>query len=456
MGNSEVGHLNIGAGRVVYQDLTRIDRAIEIGEFFQQPILRDVIEQAAAKNTAVHILGLLSPGGVHSHEKHIHAVLEFAAAKNIQKIFVHAFLDGRDTPPQSALASIQALEDKIKTLGCGKIASLIGRYYAMDRDKRWERVQSAYELLAEGKAAYQAQSAAEGLQTAYDRGESDEFVQATAIYDIAPVTIGLDDTVIFMNYRSDRARELTHAFIDHDFSGFPRIHPAHRGLFITLTQYAANINVPVIFPPIGLTHTLGAYLSELGLRQLRIAETEKYAHVTFFFNGGVEEPAPGEDRCLIPSPKVATYDLQPEMSAPELTDKLVAAIRGQTYDFIVCNYANPDMLGHTGNFDAAVKAIEVIDVCLARVIEAVRSVDGEAIITADHGNAECMYDETTHQAHTAHTSERVPFVYVGRSGTITHSDGTLSDIAPTILYLMGLPQPREMTGKTLLNLEKTA
>jgi 2,3-bisphosphoglycerate-independent phosphoglycerate mutase len=458
MGNSEVGHLNIGAGRVVYQDLTRIDRAIETGTLAQQPVLMDALNHTQKQQKALHIMGLLSPGGVHSHERHMQAVLELAAANNIKHVFVHAFLDGRDVPPRSAMASIQALEDKMQILGCGKIASIIGRYYPMDRDKRWDRVQQAYDLLTGSgdTPVYHARSAVEGLQLAYDRGETDEFVKATVICDAeSPVIIGQDDTVIFMNYRSDRARELTHAFVDSKFSEFPRTCPVHTGLFITLTQYATDINIPVIFPPTSLNNMLGSYLSELGLRQLRIAETEKYAHVTFFFNGGVEAPAPGEDRCLIPSPKVATYDLQPEMSAPELTDKLVAAIHSQTYDFIVCNYANPDMVGHTGNFDAAVQAIEVIDTCLAKVVDAVRSVGGEVIITADHGNAECMYDEATHQAHTAHTSDPVPFVYVGRSGAITHTNGTLSDIAPTILYLMGIPQPREMTGKTLLKLEKT-
>ncbi|MFU8798198.1 MAG: 2,3-bisphosphoglycerate-independent phosphoglycerate mutase [Gammaproteobacteria bacterium] len=435
MGNSEVGHMNIGAGRVVFQDLTRIDQAIETGEFVKR------LDQLVENTKPLHIMGLLSPGGVHSQERHLLALLHYAKEKGFKQVYIHAFLDGRDTPPRSALTSIHVIEQ-----AGGRIASLIGRYYAMDRDKRWDRVQKAYDLLTRGTAAYEAETAEAGLRKAYERGETDEFVQATRI---GPATngavIGPDDTVVFMNYRADRARELTHLFLE----------GGHRGKFITLTQYAADLPATVIFPPIVLKNMLGEYLSALGLRQLRMAETEKYAHVTFFFNGGVEAPAPGEDRCLVPSPPVATYDLQPEMSAPELTDKLGEAIRSKKYHFIVCNYANPDMVGHTGNFDAAVKAIEVIDECLRKVTSIVHSVGGEVIITADHGNAECMYDEMTHQPHTAHTCELVPFVYVGRKARITQEKGVLSDIAPTILYLMGLPQPVEMTGKSLLTLEKT-
>lgn len=450
MGNSEVGHLNMGAGRVVHQDLTRIDLAIQTGEFFQDAVLVRAIQQAVKTQKAIHIMGLLSPGGVHSQESHFLALLELAAQQHAPTVHIHAFLDGRDTPPQSALASLKNVSQRCADLHCGNIATLVGRYYAMDRDKRWERTQQAYDLLTLGKADYQALDAEKALELAYARGETDEFVKPTVINKNATIKDG--DVVIFMNFRADRARQLTHAFIDDSFTAFPR--GAHPRLadYVTLTEYDSTFDVDVAFPPERLNNILGEYISAKGLKQLRIAETEKYAHVTFFFNGGVETPYPGEDRVLIPSPKVATYDLQPEMSAPELTDKLVAAIRSQQYDVIICNFANPDMVGHTGNLAAATRAIETIDGCLGQIVSALHDVGGEAIITSDHGNAEMMFDRKTGQPHTAHTCERVPVLYVGRQAKAIKSNGTLSDIAPTMLYLMGLPQPNEMTGQVLFEL----
>jgi 2,3-bisphosphoglycerate-independent phosphoglycerate mutase len=454
MGNSEVGHLNMGAGRVVHQDFTRIELAIENGEFATNPTLVSAIADAKKLNKAIHIMGLLSPGGVHSHENQIHALIELAAKQKVSNVYIHAFLDGRDTPPRSALASLENLTRHTETVSCGRIASLIGRYYAMDRDHRWERVQQAYDLLTLGKADYHAEDAMTGLHLAYERGENDEFVKATSIHTdkAQPATIADGDTVIFMNFRADRAREITHTFIDKNFQGFSRQACPDLSAFVTLTEYDPAFDVSVAFAPDRLTHTLGEYLSELGLRQLRIAETEKYAHVTFFFNGGVEAANIGEDRVLIPSPKVATYDLQPEMSAFELTERLVAEIRNNQYDVIICNFANPDMVGHTGNFAATVKAIEVIDTCLAKITQALLEAGGEALITADHGNAELMFDNKTGQPHTAHTQELVPLIYVGRSAHPVKTNGILSDIAPTMLHLMGIAQPKEMTGTPLFEL----
>ncbi|MDR3476642.1 MAG: 2,3-bisphosphoglycerate-independent phosphoglycerate mutase [Gammaproteobacteria bacterium] len=454
MGNSEVGHLNMGAGRIVNQDLTQIDEDIANGQFFKNPVLTQTINRAIENQKAIHILGLLSPGGVHSHEKQIFALLDLAAKQGANKVYIHAFLDGRDTPPRSAHQSLENLIEHCEKIQCGKIASMIGRYYAMDRDKRWDRVQKAYDLLTMGIADYHVSDALTGLQLAYGFGDSDEFIKPTTIHgpDEKPITIENGDTVIFMNFRADRARELTHAFIDKDFDGFARSTHPHLAQFVTLTEYDPTFKTAVAYPPERLTHILGEYLSELGLRQLRIAETEKYAHVTFFFNGGIEKPYPGEDRILIPSSKVATYDLHPEMSAYEITKRLITEIQSKKYDVIICNFANPDMVGHTGNFDATVKAIETIDNCLGKIVPALEAVGGEAIITADHGNAEYMFDKTTGQAHTAHTSDPVPFVYVGRPAVISEAHGTLSDVAPTMLYLMGLEKPAEMTGKTLLSL----
>lgn len=451
MGNSEVGHLTMGAGRIVHQDLTRIELAISDDSFFTNPVLTQAIDQAIKTQKAIHIVGLLSPGGVHSHEQQIQALIKLAALRHARQVYIHAFLDGRDTPPRSAELSLTTLTRYCRDLKCGEIASIIGRYYAMDRDKRWERTQEAYDLLTLGKANYQATDAITALHLAYARGENDEFVKATRIQknESAPITVNQGDTVIFMNFRADRARQLTHAFIDTHFTDFTRSHFPHVN-FVTLTEYDATFHVPTVFPPASLTHILGDYISHLGLRQLRIAETEKYAHVTFFFNGGVEKPYPGEDRILIPSPKVATYDLQPEMHAPEMTDRLVAEIKKQHYDIIVCNFANADMVGHSGNLAATIKAIEVLDTCLGKIINALQAVGGEALITADHGNAEIMFDDHTQQPHTAHTHQLVPLVYVGHKATIIKPDGLLSDIAPTMLYLLDIPKPEEMTGQSLL------
>ncbi len=452
MGNSEVGHLNLGAGRVVYQEFTRVSRAIRTGSFFTNRTLTDAVDLAIEGDKAVHILGLLSPGGVHSHEEHIHAMARLAVERGAQRIFVHAFLDGRDTPPRSATASLQAMQDQFERLGRGRIANIVGRYYAMDRDHRWPRIQLAYDLMTEGKAQFEAPDALSGLEMAYRRGESDEFVKPTRICPPGgqPVRICDGDVVVFMNYRSDRARQITRPFIEAGFAAFTRDVVRQLGAFVSLTEYSEEFDVPVAFPPEPLKNVLGEYIANLGLRQLRIAETEKYAHVTFFFNGGVEPPFEGEDRILVPSPQVTTYDLQPEMSAPALTDHLVEAIDSGKYDAIVCNFANPDMVGHTGNFEAAIKAIEALDYCLGRVIEAVLRAGGEMLISADHGNAEQMVDRDSGQAHTAHTCNPVPLVYVGGAPLALGDHGALCDIAPTLLALMGLDKPPEMSGQSLL------
>ncbi len=453
MGNSEVGHLNLGAGRVVYQEFTRVSRAIRTGSFFTNATLTDAVDLAVANDRAVHILGLLSPGGVHSHEDHIRAFAELAAGRGADRLYLHAFLDGRDTPPKSAAESIRRMEDKFAEVGRGRFASVIGRYYAMDRDHRWPRIQAAYELIAGGRADHQAPDALTALEAAYARGETDEFVQGTAITgadgDGAPVTLEDGDVVVFINYRSDRARQITRAFIEPDFDGFPRPRHIQLGRFVSLTEYNADFDIPVAFPPERLRNVLGEYASNIGLRQLRIAETEKYAHVTFFFNGGRETQYEGEDRVLVPSPNVRTYDEVPEMSAPEVTDRLVAAIESGTYDLCICNFANPDMVGHTGNFEATVRAIEALDGCLGRVEAAVRVAGGELVITADHGNAEMMVNTAIDQPHTAHTLNPVPFVHVGHP-TVSVERGALRDIAPTLLYLLGIPQPPEMDGRPLL------
>jgi len=455
MGNSEVGHLNLGAGRVVYQEYTRINRAITSGSFFNNKTLTDAVDLAVSTGKAVHILGLLSPGGVHSHEEHIHAMAELASKRGAKRVYLHAFLDGRDTPPQSAASSIKAMEEKFAALGCGRIASMIGRYYAMDRDHRWPRIQAAYDLITQGQAEFKVATASEGLEKAYARGETDEFVKATEIVPPGkpPVVIRDGDVVVFMNFRSDRARQITRPFIEPNFDGFQRAVFPKLGRFVSLTEYQSEFHVPVAFPPERLRNVLGAYLSSLGLSQLRIAETEKYAHVTFFFNGGEETPFKYEDRILVPSPTdIPTYNLKPEMSAPTVTDKMVEAITGGKYDVIICNYANPDMVGHTGDFDATVKAIEVLDSCLQRIVEAAHQSGGEILITADHGNAEQMFDNDTAQAHTAHTVNPVPFLYIGRPAS-TSKTGALEDIAPTMLYLLGLPIPPEMSGHPLVALQ---
>jgi 2,3-bisphosphoglycerate-independent phosphoglycerate mutase len=452
MGNSEVGHLNLGAGRVVYQEITRVSRAIKTGSFFTNRTLTDAVDLAIDTGSSLHILGLLSPGGVHSHEQHIHAMVQLAVERGAPAVYLHAFLDGRDTPPRSAADSITNMEAKFHELGGGRFASMIGRYYAMDRDHRWPRIRAAYELITRGKAEFEAPDAVTGLERAYARGESDEFVQATRIVPqgTAPINIQDGDVIIFMNYRSDRARQITRPFIEPDFNCFERQLMPRLGRFVSLTEYNSEFDVPVAFPPERLQNVFGEYISKLGLRQLRLAETEKYAHVTFFFNGGVEEPYEGEDLILVPSPLVATYDLQPEMSAREVTRQLVAAIGSSKYDVIVCNFANPDMVGHTGDFDATVEAIETIDSCLEGIVAAVKRIGGEMLITADHCNAEKMRSARSGQAHTAHTTSLVPLLYVGRPATIAEG-GALSDIAPTMLHLMGLPQPDEMSGTFLID-----
>jgi 2,3-bisphosphoglycerate-independent phosphoglycerate mutase len=447
MGNSEVGHMNIGAGRVVYQDYTRIENAIESGELAKNPVLCKAMEAARA-GRALHVLGLLSPGGVHSHESQIHALLAMAARAGVKDVRLHAFLDGRDTPPKSAEASLAAAERKLADLGVGRVATLCGRYYAMDRDNRWERVQPAYELITGGKAQYRAATAVEALRAAYARGETDEFVKATVVGEETRMADG--DAVVFMNFRADRARQLTRALTDPSFDGFSRAHAPRLGYFCTLTSYGNDFaHIPAAFPPQSVDCGFGEYLSSKGLKQLRIAETEKYAHVTYFFNGGVERPYAGEERILVPSPKVATYDLKPEMSAYEVTEKLEQAIASRRYDAIVCNYANSDMVGHTGNLAAATRAIEVLDECLGRVVAAMKDIGGEVLITSDHGNAEMMLDPQTKQAHTAHTLNLVPLLYIGRKAKIADR-GALQDVAPTLLDMMGLPAPSQMTGKSLV------
>ena len=450
MGNSEVGHMNLGAGRVVYQDFTRVTKAIRDGEFFTNPTLTSAVDKAVSAGKAVHILGLLSEGGVHSHQDHLVAMAQLAAQRGAENIYLHAFLDGRDTPPKSAQPSIELLDAAFAELGKGRIASLCGRYFAMDRDNRWDRVEQAYQLLVDGQAQFNAATAVAGLNAAYARGESDEFVKTTSIGE--PVQIADGDAVIFMNFRADRARELTRAFVEPGFNEFERPRVPQLAEFVMLTQYAASIPTPSAYKPEALTNVLGEYLANNGKTQLRIAETEKYAHVTFFFSGGREEPFAGEERILIPSPNVATYDLQPQMSAPEVTDKIVDAIENQRYDVIIVNYANGDMVGHTGVFSAAVAAVECLDSCVGRIVTALDKVGGEALITADHGNVEQMADESTGQAHTAHTCEPVPFIYVGKRPATIRAGGVLADVAPTLLTLMGLPVPAEMTGTSIVEL----
>jgi len=454
MGNSEVGHVNIGAGRIVYQDLTRLDVEIKERTFFTNPVLTGAVDKALAAGKAVHIMGLLSAGGVHSHEDHIMAMVELAAKQGADKIYLHAFLDGRDTPPRSAESSLKAFEDKFAALGKGRVASIIGRYYAMDRDNRWDRVEQAYNLLVEAKGEFQADTAVAALQAAYARDENDEFVKATVIRAEGQADAAMEDgdALIFMNFRADRAREITRAFVNADFDGFTRKKEVKLD-FIMLTEYAADIKVPCAYPPSSLANTFGEWVAKHDKTQLRISETEKYAHVTFFFNGGVEESFKGEDRILINSPKVATYDLQPEMSSAELTEKLIAAIESGKYDTIICNYPNGDMVGHTGVMEAAIKAIEALDACIDQVTKVIEAVGGQMLITADHGNAEQMRDPATGQAHTAHTNLPVPLVYIGDKAVKAVDGGKLSDIAPTMLTLMGMEIPQEMTGKQLFIVE---
>lgn len=452
MGNSEVGHMNLGAGRIVYQDLAKINLAIQEDTLKDEKVIKEALLFAKNNNKAVHFLGLYSNGGVHSHIDHLKGLILAAESYNLDKVYVHAFTDGRDVDPKSGKGFLEDLlafcADK-KT----KLASVIGRYYAMDRDQRWDRVELAYNLMVSGEAEYQYSSATDALSAAYERDENDEFVKASAITDSKGETIKVNDgdAMIFMNFRADRARQFSRCFTQTDFSGFVRKHQPKISSFVMLTEYAADINAPCAFPTVKLDNVLGEWLEKHNKTQLRISETEKYAHVTFFFSGGKEELFKGEERILIPSPQVATYDLQPEMNSTLLTDKLVAAIKSGEHDFIVCNYPNGDMVGHTGDFDAAVKACEAVDTSIARVLTALEETGSECLITADHGNAEQMLDNVSGQAHTAHTCEPVPLIYVGRNAQAAEN-GALSDLAPTILSLMKLPQPQEMTGSNLMKL----
>lgn len=448
MGNSEVGHMNLGAGRVVYQNFTRINKAIEDGSFYDNEALVNVVDAAVAKGNAVHVIGLLSAGGVHSHHEQIMAMCELAAKRGARAVYVHGFTDGRDTAPRSAHEPVAQLESKLNQLGVGRIASLTGRYFAMDRDNRWDRVQKAYDAIVLGQAEYQASRAFDAIDDAYDRDENDEFLQATTIGTAVKVEDG--DAVVFANFRPDRARQLTRAFTEQDFSGFTRQAVPQLSGFVTFTEYAADIDAAVAFPPEALQNTLGEVLSKTGKKQLRIAETEKYAHVTFFFNGGEEAVFDGEERELIPSPDVATYDLKPEMSAPEVTDKLVEVIEAGKYDTIICNFANGDMVGHSGIFDAAVKAVEAVDECLGRIMKALEVNGGQCLITADHGNVEQMLSDDGSQPLTSHTLEPVPLILITPKSDWSIKEGALCDIAPTLLEMMGMDIPAEMTGHSLL------
>ena len=447
MGNSEVGHTNIGAGRIVYQELTRITKSFDEGEALGNPALTAAMENARRPGQALHLMGLLSDGGVHSHIRHLYGLMEMARRFAVERVYLHCFMDGRDVPPTSGIEFIAALQQKIKELGLGQIATVSGRYYAMDRDNRWERVKLAYDAIVNGEGNKDPDPVAV-MQKSYDAGVTDEFIVPTVVTERAGIKAG--DSVIFFNFRPDRARELTRTLVDPDFAGFEREKGFFPLTYICMTQYDATMpNVEVAYRPESLANTLGEYLSRLGKTQLRIAETEKYAHVTFFFNGGVEAPYEGEDRVLIPSPKVATYDLQPEMSAYAVTDEAVRRIESGRYDVIILNYANCDMVGHTGVFEAAVKAVEAVDTCLGRLLAALEKAGGRAFLTADHGNADQMADENG-APFTAHTTNPVPFVAIGFGDIKLRSGGRLADIAPTMLQAMGLPQPEEMTGRSLL------
>lgn len=448
MGNSEVGHMNLGAGRIVYQDLTRVDAAIEDGSFFANEALRAACADAKAGGHTLHLMGLLSPGGVHSHEAHLFAMIDLARREGVPHVAVHAFLDGRDTPPRSAGPSLKALQEACQKAGNAEIASVAGRYFAMDRDNRWDRVRKAWDAIVEAASEHHAPDVTTALADAYARGENDEFVAPTVIDDGATMRDG--DAVVFMNFRADRARQLSAAFVAPDFQGFHARRPA-LSRFVCLTEYDARLPAPLAFPPEDLRNTLGEVLEQNGMAQLRIAETEKYAHVTFFFSGGREDTYEGEERILIPSPQVATYDLQPEMNCPQLTAQLVDAIGSGRFDAIVCNIANPDMVGHTGVFEAAVKAAEAVDTAIGAVRSAVEAAGGALLVTADHGNLEMMRDPATGQAHTAHTVGPVPFVYRGPRNAGLRSGGALRDVAPTMLDLLGLPKPDDMSGRSLLD-----
>lgn len=456
-GNSEVGHMNLGAGRILFQDSTRIMNEISTGEFFDNPVLVQAVKTTIENEGAVHVLGLLSDGGVHAHIDHIKAVVKLALQQGAAQVFVHAFLDGRDTPPQSAKSYVKDLEDEILTLKSefdaeAKIASVIGRFYAMDRDKRWDRVQAAYDLLTQAKAVRELSSAQEAIDVAYEAGENDEFIQATIIDDNGVICD--NDGVIFMNFRADRARELSQAFVMDDFDGFERQVAPKLSAYVMLTKYSDelenNPKTTIAYYPTSLNNTLGEYLQNHNKTQLRIAETEKYAHVTFFFSGGREELYEGEKRILVNSPNVKTYDLKPEMSAFEVTDKLKEAILSGEFDVLIVNYANGDMVGHSGILEAAVKAVEAIDSCIGVICDAVQQMNGHLLITADHGNCEQMQDYQSGQVHTQHTTELVPFIYMGNKKVKVREGGRLCDVSPTLLYLMGMPKPSEMTGENLL------
>ena len=452
MGNSEVGHLNMGAGRIVYQELTRITKEIQDGDFFKNEELLHAVKNAKENGSALHLFGLLSDGGVHSHITHLFGLLELAKKEGLEKVYVHCFLDGRDTPPQSGKGYVQELTDKLAELGVGKIATVMGRYYAMDRDNRWDRVERAYNAITKGLGV-SAESGVAAVQNSYNNGKNDEFVEPAVVMENGkPVaTVQDGDSVIFFNFRPDRAREITRAFCCDDFDGFAR-EKRIQTTYVCFTDYDETIpNKEVAFHKVAITNTFGEFLAAHGLKQARIAETEKYAHVTFFFNGGVEEPNEGEDRILVKSPKVATYDLKPEMSAPEVCEKLVGAIKSQKYDVIIINFANPDMVGHTGVQKAAIQAIEVVDGCVGKAVDAIKEVNGQLFICADHGNAEQLIDYETGAPFTAHTTNPVPFILVNADPSYTlREGGCLADIAPTLIELMGMEQPKEMTGKSLL------
>ncbi|WP_211200752.1 2,3-bisphosphoglycerate-independent phosphoglycerate mutase [Heliomicrobium gestii] len=455
IGNSEVGHLNIGAGRVVYQELTRISKAVETGDLAKNRVIGDTMDRLKGTDKALHLMGLLSDGGVHSHIDHLFALLDMAVARGVERIFVHAFLDGRDVPPANAKEYIDALEKKLEQLGRGQLATVSGRYYAMDRDQRWDRLQKAWDAMVHG-CGEKATLGAAAVEAAYHARVTDEFVPPTVIVDGQGEprgTVGDGDSVLFFNFRADRARQLTRAFVDADFAGFDRGPQAPQVHFCCLTQYDVTIDAPVAFLPQNLENTFGQVIAKAGLRQLRIAETEKYAHVTFFFNGGVEEPNPGEERILVPSPKVATYNLQPEMSAGQVTEKVLAEIEAEKYDVIILNFANPDMVGHTGMMPAAIQAVEAVDQCLGRVVPAVLAKGGALVITADHGNVEMMIDPNDGGPHTAHTTDLVPVMLVSdrHKDRRLRAAGALEDIAPTLLGLLGVQPPPEMTGKSLIS-----
>ena len=450
MGNSEVGHLNIGAGRVIYQDFTRINKSIEDKDFFENKAILKTIENAKEKNTSIHVIGLVSPGGVHSHEEHLYALLEMFKKHGLNKVYIHAFLDGRDVSPTSGIKSLEKLEEKAEEIGVGKIATVSGRYYAMDRDKRWDRTKKAYDAMTIG-VGNEESSAVDAVAKSYKEKVTDEFVVPTVIKENnKPVaTVENNDSIIFFNFRPDRARQITRAFVDEDFEGFSREKKVNT-VFMTMTQYDDTIeNVTIAFKPVFAKNTLGEYLSGLGYNQLRIAETEKYAHVTFFFNGGIEKPYENEDRVLIPSPKVATYDLKPEMSAYDVKKEVIKRLEMDKYDLIILNFANPDMVGHTGDIDAAVKAVETVDECLGEIVDEVLKRDGKMFITADHGNAEELIDEEDGSPITAHTTNKVPCIILGE-GNVKLKKGILADISPTLLHMLNLDVPKEMTGKSLI------